>query len=148
MTVIPAKVAKCKRNELIRHIFIPQELHKIPHTDSEFILNYVSSEWISSVSDNSGSSTKANFNPLSIRGSVGCGFLYFYFFILYTEGAAIKVLLMSVTVFTSSNGSSRFEGGAEMFQTEGTKFTEVKIFNISQITKGEGNKAVHRRIEM
>lgn len=79
---------------------------------------------------------------------MGCGFLYFYFFILYTEGAAIKVLLMSVTVFTSSNGSSRFEGGAEMFQTEGTKFTEVKIFNISQITKGEGNKAVHRRIEM
>lgn len=44
----------------------------------------------------------------------------------------IKVLLMFVTVFTSSNGTSRLEGGAEMFQTEGTKLTEVKIFKITQ----------------
>lgn len=72
----------------------------------------------------------------------------FFFFILYTKGTVITVLQMSVTVFTSSNGTSRFEGGAEMFQTEGTKFTEVKIFKISQITKGKGNKAmVNRRIE-
>lgn len=59
-------------------------------------------------------------------------FLLFLFFILYTESIMIKVLLMSVTVFTSSNGTSRLEGGAEMFQTEGTKLTEVKIFKITQ----------------